>query len=348
MKEIHNVNIVHEFPLPIPFDIRAELPVTPEISEFVWKSRETVRNIIHHKDKRILLLCGPCSIDSVPAAIEYATLLRTIKDEVSDVFFPVMRAYFEKPRTTIGWKGMVYDPDLDTSFRIEKGLRLSRKLLLELANLSLPVATEVLEPIIPQYIADLISWASIGARTSESQTHRQLASGLSMPVGFKNSTDGSIPVAVDAIRTASASHSFLGVIDDGRTGVFQTRGNPDCHLVLRGGMNSPNYQSEHIAFARELMRREKVNPAIVIDCSHANSKRNPAKQGEIMMDVLSQFKNGETAIRGVMLESYIKNGNQPIAKKGQMIPGLSVTDPCLGWEETKDLILKSADFLRKG
>ena len=333
MKEIHNVNIVHEFPLPIPFDIRAELPVTPEISEFVWKSRETVRNIIQHKDKRILLLCGPCSIDSVPAALEYASLFRSIRDEVSDVFFPVMRAYFEKPRTTIGWKGLVYDPDLDTSFRIEKGLRLTRKLLLELANLSLPVATEVLEPIIPQYIADLISWASIGARTSESQTHRQLASGLSMPVGFKNSTDGSIPVAVDAIRTASASHSFLGVIDDGRTGVFQTRGNPDCHLVLRGGMNSPNYQSEHIAFARELMRREKVNPA---------------KQGEIMMDVLSQFKNGETSIRGVMLESYIKNGNQPIAKKGQMIPGLSVTDPCLGWQETKDLILKSAEFLRKG
>ena len=204
-----------------------------------------------------------------------------------------------------------------------------------------------MEPIIPQYIADLISWASIGARTSESQTHRQLASGLSMPVGFKNSTDGSIPVAVDAIRTASASHSFLGVIDDGRTGVFQTRGNPDCHLVLRGGMNSPNYQSEHIAFARELMRREKVNPAIVIDCSHANSRRQPEKQAVVLRDVLTQYKNGEKAIRGVMLESYIKMGNQPIAKKGQMIPGLSVTDPCLGWQETKELILESAEFLRK-
>lgn len=347
MKEVHNINIIHEFPLPIPMEIRAELPITPNISEFIWKSRETVRNIINHKDKRILLLCGPCSIDSVPAAIEYATLFRSIRDEVSDVFFPVMRAYFEKPRTTIGWKGMVYDPDLDTSFRIEKGLRLTRKLLLELASLSLPVATEVLEPIIPQYIADLISWASIGARTSESQTHRQLASGLSMPVGFKNSTDGSIPVAVDAIRTASASHSFLGVIDDGRTGVFQTRGNPDCHLVLRGGMNSPNYQAEHIAFARELMRREKVNPAIVVDCSHANSRRQPDKQGVVMRDVLTQFKNGESAIRGVMLESYIKMGSQPIAKKGQMIPGLSVTDPCLGWPETRDLILESAEFLRK-
>ncbi len=347
MREVYNVNIENELPLPIPQEIREELPITAEITENIWEYRQTIRNIVQRKDKRLMLICGPCSIDSLPAAVEYAMLLRGLRDEVSDVFYPVVRAYFEKPRTTIGWKGLVYDPDLDTSFRIEKGLRLSRKLLLDLARLDLPAATEILEPIIPQYLADLISWASIGARTSESQTHRQLASGLSMPVGFKNSTDGSIPVAVDAIRTASAKHSFLGVIDDGRTGIFQTKGNPDCHLILRGGQNGPNYTSEHIAFASELMRREKVHPAIVVDCSHANSRKDPARQSVVLMDVLQQIREGQNAICGVMLESYIKQGSQPIAAKGQMIPGLSVTDPCLGWEQTRELVLKAADMLRK-
>ena len=342
MKQVYNVNIENEFPLPTPEEIRNELPVNPEIAEKIWRFRQEIRDIIRRKDKRILMICGPCSIDSIPAALEYAARLSELRRQVADKFMIVMRAYFEKPRTTIGWKGLVYDPDLDRSFHIEKGLRLTRKILLDLARLDMPAATEILEPIIPQYIADLISWASIGARTSESQTHRQLASGLSMPVGFKNSTDGSIPVAVDAIRTASAKHSFLGVIDDGRTGVFNTSGNAYCHLILRGGIHAPNYTSEYIAFAKELMIREKVFPAIVVDCSHANSQKNPLKQKDIMRNVMDQIRAGQSAICGVMLESYMKTGNQPIAEKGCIIPGLSVTDPCLGWEETRDLILEAA------
>ncbi len=346
MRQVYNINIEQEFPLPTPLEIRSELPVTAELAENVYKARQEVRNVIRRKDPRIMMICGPCSIDSLPAAMEYATHLRALREKVKDKFLIVMRAYFEKPRTTVGWKGLVYDPDLDNSFHIEKGLRLSRKLLLELAALDIPAATEFLEPIIPQYTADLISWASIGARTSESQTHRQLASGLSMPVGFKNSTDGSIPIAVDAIRTASASHSFLGVIDDGRTGIFRTRGNPNCHLILRGGLHAPNYYPEYIAFAKELMLRQKVNPAIVIDCSHANSQRNPQKQKDILFSLIDQINGGQDVICGTMLESYMKTGRQDIAAKGCMIPGLSVTDPCLGWEETEGLILEAAARLK--
>jgi len=345
MKKVDNINIVSETPLPTPDEIRMELPVTAEIAENVWQFRQTVGSIVTGKDPRILMICGPCSIDSIPAAMEYAMHLRSLQEKVSDRMFLVMRAYFEKPRTTIGWKGLVYDPDLDRSFHIEKGLRLSRKLLLNLAEMGIPAATEFLEPIIPQYTADLISWASIGARTSESQTHRQMASGLSMPVGFKNSTDGSIGVAVDAIRTASARHSFLGVINDGRTGVFSTRGNPYCHLILRGGVHEPNYTSEYIAFSRELMIREKLFPSIVVDCSHANSQRNPLKQGEILHNVAEQIIAGQDAIRGVMLESYMKTGRQNM-DKGAIIPGLSITDPCLGWPETESLILETAEMLR--
>ena len=346
MKKVSNINIESEMPLPTPDEIRMELPVTAEIAENVWQFRQTIGNIISGRDPRILMICGPCSIDSIPAAMEYAMRLRALREKVEDRMFPVMRAYFEKPRTTIGWKGLVYDPDLDRSFHIEKGLRLSRKLLLSLAEMGIPAATEFLEPIIPQYTSDLISWASIGARTSESQTHRQMASGLSMPVGFKNSTDGSISVAVDAIRTASARHSFLGVINDGRTGVFFTRGNPFCHLVLRGGIHEPNYTSEYIAFSRELMVREKLFPSIVVDCSHANSQRNPLKQGPILLNVIEQILAGQNAIRGVMLESYMKTGRQDMDNKAAIIPGLSITDPCLGWPETEELILRTAEMLR--
>lgn len=347
MRKVSNLNIESEMPLPTPDEIRSELPVTADIAENIWQARLTVGNIVTGRDPRILLICGPCSIDSVPAAMEYASHFRALQEKVEDRMFLVMRAYFEKPRTTIGWKGLVYDPDLDRSYRIEKGLRLSRKLLLNLAEMGIPAATEFLEPIIPQYTSDLISWASIGARTSESQTHRQMASGLSMPVGFKNSTDGSIAVAVDAIRTASARHTFLGVINDGRTGMFSTRGNPYCHLILRGGIHEPNYTSEYIAFSKELMIREKVFPSIVVDCSHANSQRDPLKQGAILRNVVQQILAGQDAIRGAMLESYMKTGRQDIGK-GATIPGLSVTDPCLGWPETEALILETAEMLRQG
>lgn len=348
MKKVYNVNIEAEYPLPTPREILSELPLTSEMTDFVFQARGETAAILKREDKRILMICGPCSIDSIPAATEYAFRLRQLQEKVGDKMMLIMRTYFEKPRTTIGWKGLAYDPDLDESFNIEKGLRLARKLLIQLAEMKLPTGTEMLSAIIPQYFADLITWASVGARTSESQTHRQLASGLSMPVGFKNSTDGSIATAVDAIKTAAAQHSFLGVINDGRTGVFRTKGNPLCHVILRGAMHMPNYTSEYVAFAKELLRRRKIDtPSIIIDCSHGNSQKNPQNQPKVLSDIVGQINSGESAISGVMLESYIKPGRQEIVSdKGKMIPGLSITDACLGWQETEKTILDAYETLR--
>ena len=340
MKRVYNVNIEAQHPLPTPQEIHAELPLRPEMEDFVTRSRETIENIIHRRDRRLLVVAGPCSIDNYDAAIDYADRLKTLAKKVESKFVLVMRTYFEKPRTTIGWKGMVYDPDLDKTFNIEKGLRLSRKLLLAMAEKELPTATEFLDPIIPQYLSDLISWAAIGARTTESQTHRQLVSGLSMPVGFKNATDGSIHIAIDAIKTASAKHSFLGVINDGRTGVFHTKGNRNCNIILRGSATATNYGSEYIAFTEELMRKSGLEPSIIIDCSHGNSLRNPLNQPAAFRDVIGQVKNGATAIAGVMLESYLKTGKQPMKSRAELTYGLSITDGCLGWDETEALILE--------
>ncbi len=340
MKRVYNVNIEAQHPLPTPQEIHAELPLRPEMEDFVARSRETIENIIHRRDRRLLVVAGPCSIDNYDAAIDYADRLKTLAKKVESKFVLVMRTYFEKPRTTIGWKGMVYDPDLDKTFNIEKGLRLSRKLLLAMAEKEIPTATEFLDPIIPQYLSDLISWAAIGARTTESQTHRQLVSGLSMPVGFKNATDGSIHIAIDAIKTASAKHSFLGVINDGRTGVFHTKGNRNCNIILRGSATATNYGSEYIAFTEELMRKSGLEPSIIIDCSHGNSLRNPLNQPAAFRDVIGQVKNGATAIAGVMLESYLKTGKQPMKSRAELTYGLSITDGCLGWDETEALILE--------
>ncbi|MCI5799762.1 MAG: 3-deoxy-7-phosphoheptulonate synthase [bacterium] len=340
MKRVYNVNIEAQHPLPTPQEIHAELPLRPEMEDFVARSRETIENIIHRRDRRLLVVAGPCSIDNYDAAIDYADRLKTLAKKVESKFVLVMRTYFEKPRTTIGWKGMVYDPDLDKTFNIEKGLRLSRKLLLAMAEKEIPTATEFLDPIIPQYLSDLISWAAIGARTTESQTHRQLVSGLSMPVGFKNATDGSIHIAIDAIKTASAKHSFLGVINDGRTGVFHTKGNRNCNIILRGSATATNYGSEYIAFTEELMRKSGLEPSIIIDCSHGNSLRNPLNQPAAFRDVIGQVKNGTTAIAGVMLESYLKTGKQPMKSRAELTYGLSITDGCLGWDETEALILE--------
>ncbi|MBR4665293.1 MAG: 3-deoxy-7-phosphoheptulonate synthase [Lentisphaeria bacterium] len=343
--KVNNLNIANQYPLPTPQEILEELPTTFVSEDTVFRFRQDVENIIQRRDPRILVITGPCSIDSLPAALEYASALRNLQDKVSSKMMLVMRTYFEKPRTTIGWKGMIYDPDLNQSCNIEKGVRMARKLLLEITRMELPAATEFLEPIIPQYYADLISWAAIGARTVESQTHRQLASGLSMPVGFKNATDGSINVAVEAIQTARAQHSFLGVINDGRTGVFQTRGNRNCHVILRGGQHLPNYSSEHVAYTVELMKRLKLVPSVMIDCSHANSMRDPLKQPKILENVVAQIHSGQTAICGVMLESYLKTGKQDIATKGKIFPGISVTDACLGWQETEEAILAAFEQL---
>ena len=340
-----DVNIESSYTIPTPAEIHAELPLSAEQADKVCSFREAVRNIVTRKDPRILVIAGPCSVDDPAAAEEYAERLALLSEKVADKMLLVMRTYFEKPRTTLGWKGFVYDPFLDNTFNMEKGLRESRKLLLKLVDLSLPSATEFLDPLIPQYLSDLISWAAIGARTVESQTHRQLASGLSMPVGFKNATDGAISVAVDAILTAKSRHSFLGISNDGRTGVFSTKGNHFCHVVLRGSSQTPNYGSENVAYTVELMRKQNLIPSIVVDCSHGNSRKDPLKQEAVLKDVTEQIAAGQKALSGVMLESYLKTGKQRVEEKTAATAGLSVTDGCLGWEETSAIILEAFKHL---
>ena len=275
MNKVYNVNIASQTLLPTPGEIHDKLPIPAESENFVENSRKQLVDILHHRDDRFLVITGPCSINDISSALEYADRFRKLQQKVAGKIFMIMRTYFEKPRTTVGWKGLIYDPFMNQSFRIEEGLEIARKLLLQLAEMKIPTATEFLDPIIPQYLCDLITWAAIGARTTESQTHRQMASGMSMPIGFKNATDGSISIAIDAIKTAAAKHSFLGVINDGRTGIFNTKGNPDCHIVLRGSSIDPNYGSEYIAFSRELLRKAGLNQAIVVDCSHGNSHKMP-------------------------------------------------------------------------
>jgi len=351
MKRVYNINIEAQHPLPTPQEIHAELPISPQMEDFVENARHQIARIIRREDPRILVVTGPCSIDNADAAREYSDRLAVLSKKVESKFLIVMRTYFEKPRTTIGWKGMVYDPDLDKTFNIEKGLRLSRRILLEMAGKQLPTATEFLDPIIPQYLSDLVSWAAIGARTTESQTHRQLVSGLSMPVGFKNATDGSIHIAIDAVKTAAAKHSFLGVINDGRTGVFHTRGNPNCNVILRGSSTETNYGSEYIAFTEELMRKSGLIPSVIVDCSHGNSKRDPKNQPAVFFDIVDQINSGKgSAIAGIMLESYLKTGKQSILPGGStcMTYGLSVTDPCLGWSETEAMILSAFEKAKIG
>ena len=339
MNKVYNVNIESQAPLPTPGEIHSELPISAESEDFVESSRQQLINILNHRDNRFLVIAGPCSINDIPSAIEYAERFRKLQQKVSDKIFLIMRTYFEKPRTTVGWKGLIYDPRMDKSFQIEEGLRIARKLLLQLTEMKIPTATEFLDPIIPQYLSDFITWAAIGARTTESQTHRQMASGMSMPIGFKNATDGSISIAIDAIKTAAAQHSFLGVINDGRTGIFNTKGNPNCHIVLRGSSIDPNYGSEYIAFSRELLRKAGLNQAIVVDCSHGNSHKIPKNQLKAARDVIGQRRDGENSIIGIMLESYLKEGRQEIGE--YMVPGLSVTDACLGWDDTEELILSA-------
>ena len=344
MQRVYNVNIEAQHPLPTPQEIHEELPLRPGMEDFVEKARGIIENIIHRRDKRILVVTGPCSIDNYDAALEYADRLKALSAKVESKFYLVMRTYFEKPRTTIGWKGLIYDPDLNESYNIEKGIFIARKLMLRIVDLGLPVATEMLDPIIAQYIADAVTWAAIGARTTEAQTHRQLGSGLSMPVGFKNATDGSFQIAIDAISTARSEHSFIGVLEDGHVGVFRTRGNPYAHIVLRGG-GGPNYGAEHIAFLKVAMKKAKLPPVIIVDCSHANSGKDYRKQNVVLRDVLNQIKEGETAIAGVMLESNLLPGSQKIKPGEKPDPCISITDGCIGWDETEELIRMSYDRL---
>ena len=344
---IDNINIVSLTPLITPNQLRQSLPLDDKLAETVISGRTTVQNIILREDaEKILAIVGPCSLHDVDATLEYAKKLKELQEKVGDKVFLVMRAYFEKPRTTIGWKGMLYDPYLDGSYDIEEGLRKARKLLIEITKIGLPIATELLDPIVPQYITDLLSWVAIGARTTESQIHRQMASGLSMPVGFKNSTDGSLYASIQAIKSARNTHSFFGINGDGRVAVAETKGNKCTHFVLRGGVNGPNYASEHIAFAETLMKKIGVSTGIVVDCSHANSNKDYRRQCLALREVIEQKKAGNMSIVGVMLESFLKPGNQKVGDLSRLEYGVSVTDECIGWEETETLISELAESLR--
>jgi 3-deoxy-7-phosphoheptulonate synthase len=318
-----------------PSQLKEDLPLGNELTQKVMDDRQTVRDIIHLKDDRLLLVIGPCSIHDPVAVLDYAQRLAKLAEQVKDRYFIVMRVYFEKPRTTIGWKGFINDPNLDDSCDMEHGLYAARKLMLDIAKLGLPIATEFLDPIVPQYTADLVSWSAIGARTTESQTHREMASGLSMPVGFKNATDGNIQVAINAIESASIPHSFLGIDEDGHTAVVKTTGNPNTHLVLRGGEKQPNFEVPEVTYAACKLEAAGLEPSIMVDCSHANASKVARNQIKVWKDLLKQRKKGNSPITGAMVESFIEEGNQKITS--DLTYGLSITDACIDWETTERL-----------
>ena len=328
-------------PLVPPARLTSLLPLSTEVVETIVTGRKAVEAVLAGDDPRVLAVVGPCSIHDLDAAREYARRLKQLSDEVADRLLVVMRVYFEKPRTTVGWKGLINDPHLDDSFDVSTGLRLARGLLIEIAEMGLPTATEFLEPITPQYIADTVVLGAIGARTTESPTHRQMASGLSMPVGFKNATDGSLQVAVDAMQSARAPHSFLGIDSLGGTCVVRTTGNPWGVLMLRGGRSGSNYSPEIVAEAKQRLEKAGLPEGIIVDCSHANSGKDHRRQSVVWRDVLQQRVAGERSLVGLMLESNLLPGNQPVAARSQLTYGVSITDSCIGWEET-EMLLKEA------
>ncbi len=340
---IHNVNIQSIVSLTTPYELRRQLPQTPGTQRTVVRGRDAVERILDREDPRLLAIVGPCSIHDLKAAADYASRLAALAESLRDTLCIVMRVYFEKPRTSLGWKGLINDPYMNETFRIDEGLHMARRFLLDVAALGLPVATEALDPLMPQYIGDLISWTAIGARTTESQTHREIASGLSTPVGFKNATDGGIDVAINAIRSAQSPHHFLGFTDAGLPAVFSTSGNPYPHLVLRGG-RQPNYAAAQIEEAAQALRQAGLPQSIIVDCSHANSERQPERQAIVLRDVLSQIAAGATSIVGFMLESFLETGSQPFpTNPADLRYGLSITDPCLGWTETEQLLREAHD-----
>ncbi len=342
-----NLNVVGLDDMPAPNAIKEELPLSSAAADVVRRGRAQLADILDRADPRLFVVVGPCSIHDPHAALEYAQRLRALADEVGDALLPVMRVYFEKPRTATGWKGFINDPDMDDSFHIGKGMRAARELLLAFAECGLPTGSEALDPLSPQYLADLISWYAIGARTTESQTHREMASGLSTPVGFKNGTDGGLDVAINAIRSARSPHSFLGINGEGRTAIVRTRGNRLGHLVLRGGGGRPNYDTVSVRLAERALAQAQLVPNIVVDCSHSNSLKDAALQPLVFMDCVHQIKEGNRSIVGLMLESHLHAGNQPIpADLSQLKYGVSVTDACIDWNTTAELLRRAADELR--
>ena len=332
--------------LPAPRTLKRELPVSESASEEVARNREAIIRILRQEDPRLLVVVGPCSIHDMEGALEYARRLSRLRRELADRMEIVMRVYFEKPRTTLGWKGLINDPNLDGTHDIDKGLTQARRLLLAVTDMDLPTATEFLDPIVPQYIDDLVSWAAIGARTTESQTHRELASGLSMPVGYKNATDGSLQVALDAMQSARAPHTFLGIDQDGFTSVVSTTGNPNGHIVLRGGRTKTNFDAESIRVAEAKLKQAKLPTVILVDCSHANSGKQPARQEDVLRSILEQRIGGTRSLIGVMLESYLEEGSQPIPSDlSRLRYGVSITDACISWETTERLLRWSHEVL---
>jgi 3-deoxy-7-phosphoheptulonate synthase len=336
---LYNVNVASSELLPTPQQVKDELPASEAAQRCVSGARAVIRDILDRRDPRLFVVVGPCSIHDLEAAREYARKLRQLSAEVSRTLYLVMRVYFEKPRTTIGWKGLINDPDMDDSFHIEKGIGLARQLLIDLAESGLPAATEALDPIMPQYLHELITWTAIGARTTESQTHREMASGLSTPVGFKNGTDGSLDVAINALQSVRHPHHFLGITQQGQSAVFRTRGNPYAHIVLRGGGGRPNYDSVSVALCEQALAAAGLPQNIVVDCSHGNSNKDPSLQPLVAENCVNQVLEGSRSIVGLMLESNLEAGSQPIpADRSRLRYGVSVTDACIDWASTERLL----------
>lgn len=346
MKHIHNVNIRERIRLISPKNLKAEMPTMEAALNAVFETREAIKRILKQEDSRLLVVVGPCSIHDPAGALDYAKRLNELRKELAGRIEIVMRVYFEKPRTTVGWKGLIYDPHIDGSDDIEEGLRRGRRLLLEIVGMGMPTATEFLDPIVPQYIADLVSWAAIGARTTESQTHRQMASGLSMPIGFKNGTDGEIQTAADAMKAARSQHSFVGIDQDGITSIYRTNGNEWGHIVLRGGRKRTNYDEASLKQASAALAKANLPAGLMVDCSHANSGKVPAQQEVVWESVLKQRLAGNRDIIGMMVESNIHEGAQPIPKNlSDLKYGVSITDPCMNWENTARLLRSGYELL---
>ncbi|BAZ19695.1 phospho-2-dehydro-3-deoxyheptonate aldolase [Kalymmatonema gypsitolerans NIES-4073] len=338
--KLFNTHIESFQALLTPDDFKSKLPLTLLAKETVLRYRQEIEDILNFQDRRKFIVVGPCSIHDTEAAIEYSEKLKILAERVKDKLLLIMRVYFEKPRTTVGWKGLINDPDMDDSFHIEKGLLIARSLLLKIAELGLPVGTEALDPIVPQYIGELITWSAIGARTTESQTHREMASGLSMPVGFKNGTDGNINVALNALQSAQKPHHFLGINQKGQVSIFKTRGNDYGHVILRGGNGQRNFDAANVKLVEEKLKEANLPPRIVIDCSHGNSKKQYKLQASVLEKIIQQIVDGNTSIVGMMLESNLYEGHQLIpGEREQLQYGISVTDGCIGWEETEEIIL---------
>ncbi|MCG5510329.1 3-deoxy-7-phosphoheptulonate synthase [Ectothiorhodospira lacustris] len=346
--QTENLNIAAMDYMPSPREIKTQFPLSDAAARTVLTGRKTLCDILDHRDPRLFVVVGPCSIHDPEAGMDYARRLKALADEVSDVMLLVMRVYFEKPRTAVGWKGFINDPYLDDTFRIDEGMAKARRFLMDINELGLPAATEALDPIAPQYYGDLIAWTAIGARTAESQTHREMSSGLSTPVGFKNGTDGDLSVAINAILSAGSPHSFLGIGNDGQSVILRTRGNRYGHLVLRGGNGQPNYDTVSVALAEQALEKAGIPRNIVVDCSHANSSKNPELQPLVMKDVLHQIREGNRSIVGLMVESFLEAGNQPLtADRTRLRYGCSITDACVNWVTTEEMIRNGAQMLRE-